>query len=101
MLLLIIVLRLAILIRQLIKRESGARLTWRLVLMFIFVAMVPVLMVYGFSVRFLGSGIDSWFDVKIERSLEDALDLSRLSLEYRMQDDLAEVEEVAAELNGG
>jgi len=96
----IIALRLVILIRQLLKRESGARLTWRLVLMFIFVALVPVLMVYGFSVRFLGSGIDSWFDVKIERSLEDALDLSRLSLDYRMQDDLIEVEQAAAELVG-
>lgn len=94
----IIVVRLIILVRQLYKRDSGARLTWRLVLMFIFVAMVPVLMVYGFSVRFLGSGIDSWFDVKIEQSLEDALELSRLALDYRMQEDLAQVEQIAEEL---
>ncbi|HID81963.1 MAG TPA: HAMP domain-containing protein [Chromatiales bacterium] len=94
----IIIVRLFVLIRQLYKRDSGARLTWRLVLMFIVVALVPVLMVYGFSVRFLGSGIDSWFDVKIEQSLEDALELSRLSLEYRMQEDLNQVEQAAEEL---
>ncbi len=93
-----IIVRLLILVRRLVKRESGARLTWRLVMMFMVVALVPVLMVYGFSVRFIGTGIDSWFDVRIEQSLEDALELSRLSLDYRMQDSLARVEEAAAEL---
>ena len=94
----IIIVRLFILIRQLYKRDSGARLTWRLVMMFTVVALVPVLMVYGFSVRFLGSGIDSWFDVKIEQSLDDALELSRLSLDYRMQENLGQVELAAEEL---
>ena len=93
-----IMLQLAGVFRDLLIRAEGARLTSRLVIMFVFVALVPVLIVWAFSVKFLGSGIDSWFDVHIENSLENALELSQLSLDHRMRTHLQDVEDAVREM---
>ena len=71
---------------QLRRREHGARLTLRLVVMFVSLSVIPVLVVYGFSLDFLRRGIDSWFDVEIDRALNDSLELSRAALDLRMRD---------------
>ena len=59
------------------QKRAGIRLTLRMVTMFVVLAVVPVSLVYLLSVQFLQRGIDSWFDVRIEAALGDALDLSR------------------------
>lgn len=61
-------------------KQAGIRLTLRMVTMFVVLAVVPVSLVYLLSVQFLQRGIDSWFDVRIESALSDALDLSRDSM---------------------
>jgi len=68
------------------KQVPGARMTTRLVVMFVILAVVPVSVVYYFSLQFLQRGIDSWFDVRIEQGLEDAMDLSRAALDVRLRD---------------
>ncbi|MCP4409578.1 MAG: HAMP domain-containing protein [Gammaproteobacteria bacterium] len=73
------------LIRQVIKRHPGSRLTLRLAVMFVVLALIPAVTVYVFSVQLLGRGIDSWFDVSVERALEDSLELSRSSLDLHMR----------------
>lgn len=84
--------------RQYRAQATGARLTLRLVVMFVVLAMVPVSMVYLFSVDFLRRGIDSWFDVRFERALDDALELSRNVLDTRMRDLVRRSEAIADEL---
>lgn len=84
------------LINQVRERVPGARLTARMVAMFVFLAVTPVLVVYYFSLQFLHRGIDSWFDVRIEKALDDALVLSRASLGVRMRELLKQTELVAA-----
>jgi nitrogen fixation/metabolism regulation signal transduction histidine kinase len=74
------------LIRQQRKNVAGARMTSRLVIMFVVLAIVPVSVVYYFSLQFLHRGIDSWFDVRIEQGLDDALDLSRAALDVKLHD---------------
>jgi len=76
----------------------GARLTLRLAGMLALIAVVPVSLVYYVSLRFLERGIDTWFDVRIERALEDALALSRASLDLRMRELLRATQAAAAEL---
>lgn len=83
--------------RQYRAQATGVRLTLRLVVMFVILAMVPVSVVYYFSVDFLRRGIDSWFDVRLERALDDALELSRSVLDARMRDLLRRTETTAAE----
>ncbi len=73
------------LVRQFRERAAGARLTAKLVTIFIVLALVPVTIVFSFSLRFLTSGIDSWFDVEVEEALNDALALSKDSLALQMR----------------
>lgn len=85
-------------VRRVMQREAGSRLTLRLVVMFIVLSLAPVSIVYYFSVKFIERGIDSWFDVRVEGALNDALDLSRTSLDYRLRRHLKQVEALAQEL---
>lgn len=74
------------LVRQYKRAATGSKLTTRLVTIFVVMALVPVTIVFYFSLGFLNRGIDSWFDVRIERAMDDALELSRSSLDMRMRD---------------
>ena len=85
-------------LRQYRRRAPGARLTARLVLLFGVLAVVPVSLVFYFSLQFLQRGIDSWFDVQIEASLEDALALSRSAFDVRLRDLLHMTNDLATEL---
>ena len=62
-------------------RALGSRLTLRFIATFAILALIPLAMVYYFSVQFLSRSIDSWFDVRIEKALDDALLLGRSTLE--------------------
>jgi nitrogen fixation/metabolism regulation signal transduction histidine kinase len=71
--------------RQLKKREAGSRLTTRMVSLFVILALAPATIVFYFSMQFLHRSIDSWFNVEIDRAMEDALELSQAALDQRMR----------------
>jgi len=87
------------LIRQRRMKVAGARMTSRLVVMFVVLAIVPVSVVYYFSLQFMQRGIDSWFDVRIEQGLDDALDLSRAALDVKLRDVLKVTVQMAEDLS--
>jgi nitrogen fixation/metabolism regulation signal transduction histidine kinase len=87
-------------LRQVFSRAPGSRLTLRLIAIFVVLALVPVFIVYIFAFRFLDEGIDSWFDVRVEESLEDALELSRVTLDERMRDYALEMKVMSLRLRG-
>ncbi len=87
------------LIRQLKSQELGSRLTLRLLVTFSLLAVLPLSIVYYFSVQFLSKGIDSWFDVRIEQALDDAMLVGRTSLEAVKQDLVDDVREKIGELS--
>jgi nitrogen fixation/metabolism regulation signal transduction histidine kinase len=89
------------LIGQLRRRQPGARLTLRMLVIFLALSVLPILVLYGFSLDFLRRGMDSWFDVRIEHALQDSLELSRTSLELRMRELLAQTEKLAEEIGQG
>ncbi|HBE91346.1 MAG TPA: two-component sensor histidine kinase [Gammaproteobacteria bacterium] len=68
------------LVRQVRAHVIGSRLTLRIVLMFTLLAFLPLSAVYYISIQFLSRGIDSWFDVRIEQAMEDAVLLGQVSL---------------------
>jgi nitrogen fixation/metabolism regulation signal transduction histidine kinase len=94
-LLILIAGRLAQLVRDWRKRVVGSRLEARMVWMSATLAMVPLLLVFYFSVVFLNRGIDSWFHVEIRQGLEDALTLSRAALDLRMREYLERTRAIA------
>ena len=73
------------LMREFRQRVAGSRLTVKLIVMSVFLSLVPVSLVYMFSVKFLQTNIDSFFDVRVEEALDDALELSRDSLALQMR----------------
>ncbi len=87
------------LVSQYRARAPGAKLTSRLVVTFVILAVVPIAIVYYFSLQFLQRGIDSWFDVQIEQALGDSLELSRGSLDVRLGDLLKLTEKIAEEVS--
>lgn len=71
--------------RQHRERVVGSRMTVRLIVIFVILALIPVSIVFYFSLLFLHRGIDSWFDVRVEQALNDSLSLSRNALDSRMR----------------
>ena len=86
-------------LRQQLKRGvPGAKLTRRLVLLLVMLAIPPVLLVYGFGVRFVQATVDSWLRANSAEALEDALSIGRLYLDERIATGEARVVEAAADV---
>lgn len=84
-----------------LKRGApGARLTRRFVLVFMALVAPPVIVVYLFSVELLHRGIDSWFDVRVEQGLEDALRLGQIHLDSTKRDLLSSARRAGTGLRG-
>ncbi|ASF47055.1 sensor histidine kinase [Methylovulum psychrotolerans] len=84
--------------KQLKKREAGSRLTTRMVSLFVLLALAPAAIVFYFSMQFLHQGIDSWFNVEIDRAMEDSLELSQASLDQRMRWHLKQTQQLVPSL---
>jgi PAS domain S-box-containing protein len=64
----------------------GARLGRRLLIMLVLLALPPLIVVYGFALRFLDATIDNWFNVKLEQALDNALEVGRIVVDERLRD---------------
>ena len=77
------------------KHIPGSKLKARMVAMFVGLAVLPLLVVFYFSMQFINRGIDTWFNVEVEEGLDNALALSRAALEMQMRDHLATTVQIA------
>ena len=98
-LLLLIVVNVYKLIVQYRLKAIGSRLTTRMISIFVLLTIIPVSVVYYFSLSFLHRGIDSWFDVGIETALEDSLQLGRSAIDLRKRDALGKARRIATEIS--
>ncbi|MEW9900445.1 ATP-binding protein [Chitinivorax sp. PXF-14] len=78
--------------RRLRRQVFGAKLTFRLVVMFAVLSIVPGTLIYTVSVQFLTRSIETWFDVKVEKALDRGLSLGQMALHTQ----LAELSDVGA-----
>jgi len=74
------------LLRQIRRRQFGARLTGRFALSFALVGMLPGVIVYLLSVQFMSRSIESWFNVRVENALEAGLGLGRAALDAQLDE---------------
>lgn len=81
--------------KQLKKREAGSLLTTRMISLFVLLSLAPAGIVFFFSMQFLHRSIDSWFNVEIDRAMDDALELSQVSLDQRMNARLKQTQTMA------
>ncbi|MGI9232677.1 MAG: ATP-binding protein [Woeseiaceae bacterium] len=87
------------LLRDYRQNVPGAKLKARMVGMFVGLAVLPLLVVFYFSMQFINRGIDSWFNVQVEEGLDNALTLSRAALEMQKRQNLFATQEVARRLS--
>ena len=99
-LLILIIINVYSLARELKKREAGSKLTTRMISLFVLLAIAPAAIVFYFSIQFINQGIDSWFNVEIDRAMEDALELSEESLDQRKRLHLKHARMLAKEVVG-
>jgi nitrogen fixation/metabolism regulation signal transduction histidine kinase len=91
--------QLAILARQRRAKVFGSLLTFRVLVMFALVGVVPGLLVYTVSLQFLAKSIESWFDVRVERALEGGLSLGRAALDVMLNELLLKAHVMALDLS--
>lgn len=88
------------LVGQLRNKIPGSKMTFRMVATFSLLSIIPVLILYYFSLNFLHRGIDSWFDLRVEQALDDSLELSKLSIDLRMKELSRQTDQMAREFAG-
>ena len=81
------------------RNVPGAKLKARMVGMFVGLAVLPLLVVFYFSMQFINRGIDSWFNVQVEEGLDNALTLSRAAIEMQKRQNLYATQQVAQRLS--
>lgn len=78
--------RLVRLVGRLREGEPGARLTARLVAVFIALTLPPVVILYLFAVEFITDSVDGWMDVGAEYALEDGIELGQMFMDLRTRE---------------
>jgi nitrogen fixation/metabolism regulation signal transduction histidine kinase len=80
-------------------KQFGTVLMARLTLMFALMAIIPGTLIYTVSVQFLSRSIESWFNVRVDASLESGLTLARTTLDAMLQDVAGRTRLMAQELS--
>ncbi len=80
-------------------KTIGSHLTARMISVFVLLTIIPVSIVYYFSLSFLHRSIDSWFDVGIDTALEDSLQLGRSAIDLRKREALNKTRAIAVEIS--
>jgi nitrogen fixation/metabolism regulation signal transduction histidine kinase len=80
--------------------KFGSRLMTRLMLLFAGIGILPGLVIFMVSVRFVSHSIESWFDVKIEAALDSGLKLGQAALDESKSQLVVSASTTAATLAG-
>ena len=87
------------LVRQIRRRQFGARLTARFALSFVLIGVLPGALIYVLSVQFMSRSIESWFNVRVDTALESGLSLGRAVLDLQLADLNARARQMATQLD--
>ena len=96
----LVIYQLVVLARQRRAKVFGSLLTFRLLVMFAIIAVLPGALVYMVSVQFLAKSIESWFDVRVDKALEGGLNLGRAALDAMLSDLARKANSMALDLSG-
>jgi nitrogen fixation/metabolism regulation signal transduction histidine kinase len=77
----------------------GSKLTFRLMLWFGLVALLPAGVVFGASVFFLNRSIETWFDVRVDTALGSGVNLGQAALDDLLADLTRKTERMALALS--
>lgn len=87
------------LIRQIRRRQFGARMTARFAFYFTLIGIIPGALIYILSVQFMSRSIESWFNVRVDTALESGLSLGRAALDSQLNELEGRAHEMVNALN--
>ena len=87
------------LVRQIRRRQFGARMTARFAFYFTLIGIIPGVLIYILSVQFMSRSIESWFNVRVDTALESGLSLGRAALDSQLNELEGRAYEMVAALN--
>ena len=59
------------------RKILGSKIRTRLVMGFVTLSLVPTILLFFIAYEFMAIGLDYWFNIHIEKSLQDSLDVGR------------------------
>ncbi|OQY13010.1 MAG: PAS domain-containing sensor histidine kinase [Desulfobacteraceae bacterium 4572_19] len=59
------------------KNVSGSKLRTKLVVAFITLSLLPTIVLFFFSIRFITTSIEFWFNIPVEQALDNSLSVGR------------------------
>lgn len=86
------------LLRQIRRRQFGARLTARFALFFTLIGILPGALIYVLSVQFMSRSIESWFNVRVDSALEAGLNLGRAALDSQLAELSSRARDISVQL---
>ena len=66
------------------KNILGAKLRTKLVIAFVSLSLIPTILLFMVSFQFLRTSIGYWFNIKVERSLDNAMTIGRVYYDGRV-----------------
>ena len=81
-----------------VRAAPGARLNRRLLHLLILLALPSTVVVYAFALRFLDATIDTWFNVRLEQALDDALEVGRIVVDEHLRSAETATDQLAEQL---
>ena len=81
------------------KKVFGSKLAIKIVLLFSFVAIIPGVMVFIVSNKYITNSFDSWFDERVEKALESGINLGKDDLDTSLKNLFELANEISYELS--
>ena len=103
--LLLLILLIFLVFRNLVKlfydrrrKVMGAKLRTRLVVAFIALTLLPTIVLFFFSIHFIATSVEFWFNVPVEQSLENSLIVGRRFYKHIEENNLFFLERTAYQI---
>jgi nitrogen fixation/metabolism regulation signal transduction histidine kinase len=90
----LIIMNLVRLVRDQRRHVPGVRLKVRMVSLLVILAVTPLVVVYLFSLNFINRGIDNWFNLDVDETLDNAIELSQTALDVQRRASLARIQRI-------
>ncbi|MDF1614564.1 sensor histidine kinase [Desulfurivibrio dismutans] len=81
------------------RRVLGTRLRTKMVISFVSLTLIPAGLLFFVALQFISTSIDYWFNINVEHSLEESLDLARDVYRDTRTETIREGEAIAAQLH--
>ncbi len=87
------------LLRQIRRRQFGARLTARFTAYFTLIGILPGVLIYALSVQFMSRSMESWFNVRVDSALEAGRGLGHAALDAQLNELSNQANSISLRLN--